>query len=72
MSVLSAASQPPVALSGEMRGWGVGLSLEEKDVGCDMHTLQKDDPSFEMGVTLDCCKVLPVYPPTKQPTDFES
>lgn len=55
---------------GQCADGGVGLSLEEKCWVWHAHVAENYS-SFEMGVTLDCCKVLPVYPPTKQPTDFE-
>lgn len=35
-----------------------------KDVTCDVHTWQEEDPSFEVGVTRDCSEVLSVYPHT--------
>lgn len=52
-------------VGGNVWEWGGrGLSLEEIDVACDVHTWQEDDPSFEVGVT----RVLPVYPRTNQLT----
>lgn len=35
-----------------------------KDVTCDVHTWQEEDPSFEVGVTRDCGEVLSAYPHT--------